>query len=149
MEEVNPLFDITDVTIYKFPSLSSGFGNLVPIEFGSLPFTPTRVFNVTDVPPGEERGLHAHRLCHQLLIAMSGDVLVSVSDGASSREFLLDNPREGLHVPPLIWASQSYLFRHSALTVLASHPYSRDDYIEDFKDFTIARLDYQKGISSA
>jgi len=141
------LFNITDVKEYEFPSLSSGFGNLVPIEFCSLPFTPTRAFTVTEVPIGKERGLHAHRLCHQLLFALAGEISVSVSDGASSREFLLDNPEKGLHIPPLIWASQKYLIRHSLLYVLASQPYSRDDYIEDVEDFTAARLRYQDGIS--
>lgn len=149
MDEMKPLFNVTDVTIFEFPNLSSGFGNLVPIEFGILPFTPNRAFTVTEVPIGKERGLHAHRLCHQLLVALAGEVIVSVSDGVSSREFLLDNPEEGLHIPPLIWASQRYLLRHSLLYVLASHPYSRNDYIEDFEDLAVARLDHLRGISSS
>lgn len=146
---MKPLFNITDVTTYTFPALSSGFGILVPLEFELLPFTPTRTFTVAEVPIGKERGIHAHHLCHQLLVALSGEVLVSVSDGESSREFLLDSPEKGLHIPPLIWASQKYLRSESLLYVLASQPYSRSDYIEDFEDFIAIRLSYPNQRPSA
>jgi len=129
------VFTITDVRIQQSPVLSSGLGSLVPFEFSSLPFTPERAFTVGEVPVGQERGLHAHRLCHQMLIAVSGNVLVSVNDGEASREFLLGDPASALYIPPLIWSGQKYLERTSRLFVLASHPYSREDYIEDFTEF--------------
>ena len=123
------------VRLLSFPSLSSGSGDLVPIEFGVLPFAPVRSFSVADVPQGIERGLHAHRECSQLLFALSGEILVKVSDGERTAEFLLNTPTLGLLIPPLVWASQRYLSKDSVLWVYASHPYAREDYIEDFEDY--------------
>jgi hypothetical protein len=126
---------LTGVKLLSFPSLSSGMGDLVPIEFGTLPFAPMRSFSVAQVPLGIERGLHAHRECSQLLFALSGEILVEVNDGDRTQEFHLDAPTVGLLIPPLVWASQRYLTANSVLWVYASHPYSRDDYIEDFEAY--------------
>jgi len=123
------------VKLLAFPSLSSGMGDLVPVEFGGLPFAPMRSFSVAQVPLGIERGLHAHRECSQLLFALSGEILVEVNDGDRSQEFLLNAPTVGLLIPPFVWASQRYLTANSMLWVYASHPYSRDDYIEDFEAY--------------
>lgn len=140
MEALDAVTTISDVTTFKAPSYSTGTGNLVPIEFVGLPFTPSRAFTIGEVPAGRERGLHAHRICHQLLIVVSGAVLVTVNDGELSREFLLNVPGEGLYIPPVIWSAQKYLERNSLLLVLASHPYSREEYIEDFKEYESEKL---------
>ena len=44
-------------------------GALVPIELAqTIPFTVARFFWIFDVPAGEARGSHAHKLCHQYLV---------------------------------------------------------------------------------
>ncbi len=50
--------------------LSDDDGTLVPIEFSELPFEPKRVFYVTNVPKGEERGNHAHFKSFLLLMML-------------------------------------------------------------------------------
>jgi UDP-2-acetamido-3-amino-2,3-dideoxy-glucuronate N-acetyltransferase len=135
MAPLSSVSNVKDVQLISFPTLSSGSGDLIPVEFGTLPFVPFRSFSVANVPHGAERGLHAHRECSQLLFALSGDILVQVNDGEATLEFLLNAPTMGLLIPPLVWASQRYLSRNSILWVYASHPYSRDDYIEDFETY--------------
>ena len=57
-------------------------GNLSVIENGkSIPFTVNRVFYLYDIPGGEERGAHAHKECHQFLIAASGSFDILLNDG--------------------------------------------------------------------
>jgi acetyltransferase-like isoleucine patch superfamily enzyme/dTDP-4-dehydrorhamnose 3,5-epimerase-like enzyme len=100
-----------------------------------LPFAPKRYFFVYNVPGSDVRGEHAHKKCHQLLICVQGHVKVAVDNGRAREEFVLNAPSLGLHVPPLVWATQ---FKHSAdavLLVLASHPYSAGDYIRDYSAY--------------
>jgi dTDP-4-dehydrorhamnose 3,5-epimerase-like enzyme len=114
----------------------SELGGLIPFEFDTFPFEPSRVFLVRGVPTGAVRGLHAHRECEQLMFALSGTVAVTMSDGVNSRKALLDSPTRGVYVPRMVWASQEYLCDDATLLVFASHRYSREDYVEDFGEFT-------------
>ena len=51
------------------------------------------------------------------------------------KEYVLDNPSVGLHLPAGCWGIQ---YKHSpdcVLLVLASMPYVSDDYIRDYNEF--------------
>jgi hypothetical protein len=111
-------------------------------ELGSgLPFAPARYFLVYDVPPGQSRGGHAHRRCEQYMIAVSGGVRVTLDDGQSRSEHLLERPDLGLHVPVWIWGEQHYLTADARLLVLASEPYDAADYIDDYRQFLALAAD--------
>jgi hypothetical protein len=111
-------------------------GSLIAIEFGAdLPFEPRRYFSVFNVPSAEVRGGHAHRVCHQLLACVHGSLVVLVDDGTRREEVVLDDPRVGLYIPPLVWASQFGYSTDTVLTVLASHPYDAADYVRDYEAF--------------
>jgi UDP-2-acetamido-3-amino-2,3-dideoxy-glucuronate N-acetyltransferase len=101
----------------------------------SLPFAAARYFLVYDVPVGQSRGGHAHRSCEQYMIAVSGTVNVTLDDGRSRNEHVLDRPDIGLHVPALVWGEQSYLTKDARLLVLASQKYDPGDYIDDYEKF--------------
>jgi len=111
-------------------------GSLTPIEFRKdLPFVPVRLFFAYGVPTVETRGEHAHKTCHQLLIASSGSISVSVDNGDQSATVLLDSPNKALHIKPMIWAAQSKFTSDACLAVLASEPYQDSDYIRSYSDF--------------
>lgn len=97
----------------------------------NFPFTPIRFFIVTNSPSGVERGGHAHRQCHQLLIATVGSVRVEFDDLNGTDTVTLDSPSSGLYIPPLVWAKQTYREEGASLVVLASHHYDATDYIDD------------------
>jgi UDP-2-acetamido-3-amino-2,3-dideoxy-glucuronate N-acetyltransferase len=107
----------------------------IPNDF---PFTPRRWFLVYDVPNREVRGEHAHRVCHQFLICVSGRINVAVDDGTRRDEATLDAVTLGLYIPPLVWASQFRYDPNSVLLALASHPYDPADYIRDYDVFLAA-----------
>lgn len=100
-----------------------------------IPFEVRRVFYSYDIPGGESRGAHAHKECHQLLIAASGSFEVVLDDGVNRRTVLLNRPFYGLHVPPGIWAEEQGFSSGSICLVLASHPYEDADYIRDYDAF--------------
>lgn len=124
------------VKIIELVSQSDSRGELVVAELAELvPFNCRRIFIVKHVPPDVVRGAHAHRDCHQLLIAASGSVVVEVDDGVSRGEVKLDCPQTALYLPPMTWALQRHYSRDCSLIVLASHPYDPADYIHERKEF--------------
>lgn len=111
-------------------------GNLSVVENGKdVPFEIKRVFYLYDIPGGESRGAHAHKTCHQFLVAVSGSFEVTLDDGRNKRTVVLDRPFYGLHIPPGIWAAEQGFSSGSVCLVLASEKYEEDDYIRDYKDY--------------
>lgn len=123
--------------IQRFSEASDLRGRLTAGEMPSadIPFTPRRWFLVYDVPSREVRGEHAHRICHQFLVCVSGHVTVAVDDGEHRAEVLLDHPSLGVYIPPLVWASQFRYDASAVLLVFASHPYDPNDYIREYDSF--------------
>lgn len=111
-------------------------GNITAVNNNKeIPFEVNRVFYLYDIPGGESRGAHAHRECHQFLIAVSGSFEVLLDDGKTKRQIQLNRPDIGLHIPPGIWASEINFSSGSICLVLASHIYNERDYIRDYEEF--------------
>ncbi len=100
-----------------------------------IPFAIKRIFYLYDIPGGESRGEHAHKECHQFLVAVSGAFEVLLDDGKEKRQVLLNRPYIGLHIPPGIWASEINFSSGSICLVMASHEYSEDDYLRHYDDY--------------
>jgi UDP-2-acetamido-3-amino-2,3-dideoxy-glucuronate N-acetyltransferase len=125
--------------VQRFAEFSDLRGRLTAGEMpgDEVPFVPHRWFLVYDVPSREVRGEHAHRVCHQFLVCVSGRVSVAVDDGKHRGEVLLDEPTLGVYIPPLIWASQFRYDSDAVLLVFASHPYDPADYIREYEQFLL------------
>lgn len=129
----NTVFDCSVLTL---PKISFREGNITPVEgLKDLPFDVQRVFYSYDIPGGESRGAHAHKECHQLLIAASGAYEVVLDDGHNKRTVMLNRPFYGLHIPPGVWASEQGFSSGSICLVLASHGYDPEDYIKEYHEF--------------
>lgn len=100
-----------------------------------IPFAIKRIFYLYDIPGGESRGAHAHKECHQFLVAASGSFEVLLDDGFTKRQVLLNRPDLGLHIPPGIWASEINFSSGSICLVFASHEYNESDYLRDYDEF--------------
>lgn len=127
---------VKGVALQQLPQFEDMRGMLSVGEFGrDLPFTPKRYFVVFNVPSAEVRGEHAHRQCQQFLVCVSGSMSVVVDDGTRREEFLLDRPDAGLHIPPLVWATQYRFSPDAVLLVFASEHYAAADYIRNYDEF--------------
>lgn len=127
---------VFDCSLCQLNKFHDPEGNLTVVsENVHVPFTINRVFYSYDIPGGEDRGAHAHKECHQFIIAASGSFEVVLDDGTNKRTVTLNRPFWGLHVPPGIWASEQGFSSGSICLVLASHGYSEEDYIRDYDDF--------------
>ena len=134
---------VPGVAVYRLTQARDERGALAALEFADCPFEPRRVFAVYDVPHAV-RGGHAHRACHQFLVCVAGSVKCSVDDGSNRDEIDLDGPTIGLHVPPMVWATQWKYTRDAVLLVLASHPYDADDYVRDYEAFSSSLVEAEQ-----
>ena len=94
-----------------------------------------RVYYLYDVPGGAERGGHAHKKLHQLVIAMSGSFDVMLDDGNEKKLFHLNRPYFGLYICPMTWRNLDNFSSGSVCMVIASKPYAEDDYLREYSDF--------------
>ena len=120
----------------ELPKILDDSGNLTAVEnFKNVPFQIKRIFYSYDIPGGEARGAHAHKKCHQFLIAGSGSFEVALDDGINKRTVMLNRPFYGLHIPPGIWAAEQSFSSGSICLVMTSEPYEEDDYIRNYEEF--------------
>ncbi|WP_113660536.1 sugar 3,4-ketoisomerase [Pedobacter nanyangensis] len=125
-----------DCSIFELPKIRNRAGNITPVHNSKeIPFEIKRVFYLYDVPGGESRGAHAHKECHQFLIAASGSFEVLLDDSRTKRIVQLNRPYIGLHIPPGIWASEINFSSGAICLVLASHGYNELDYIRDYQEY--------------
>lgn len=131
---------LNDCKLIDLPKIHDPRGNLTFIEGGShVPFDIQRVYYLYDVPGGSERGGHAHKALHQLIIAMSGSFDVLLDDGMEKKRVHLNRSYNGLYVCPMIWRELDNFSSGAVCMVLASNKYSESDYYRDYPEFMSAR----------
>ena len=122
--------------IINLPKIHDPRGNLTFIEGTKhIPFDIKRVYYLYDVPGGAERGGHAHKDLHQIIIAIAGSFDVVINDGSDAQRFHLNRSYFGLYVCPMIWRELDNFSSGSVCLVLASDYFSEADYIRDFTQF--------------
>jgi len=127
---------VAGVKLIELPHIVDMRGSLSVAEVGKqLPFEPKRYFMVFDVPSAEVRGEHAHRTLHQFLVCVRGALNVVVDNGRQRDEFVLNRATLGLHIPPMVWATQYKYTSDAVLVVLASDIYDAGDYIRDYDSY--------------
>lgn len=111
-------------------------GNITSVENEKdIPFAVKRIFYLYDIPGGESRGGHAHKTCHQLLVAASGSFEILLDDGNTKRQILLNRPDIALHIPPGLWASEINFSSGAICLVLASTVFDERDYIRNYDEY--------------
>jgi len=120
----------------NLPKVTDKRGNLTFIEENiHIPFDIKRVYYLYDIPSGETRGGHAHKILKQFIIASSGSFDVIIDDGFKKRRFHLNRPYYGLYVPTWTWRELDNFSAGSVCLVLASELYDKEDYIYEYKSF--------------
>lgn len=126
--------------IIDLPKIQDARGNLTFVEGGHhVPFDIQRVYYLYDVPGGAERGGHAHKALHQLIVAMSGSFDVVLDDGTRKLRVHLNRSYQGLYVCPMIWRELDNFSSGSVCMVLASNRYDEADYYRDHAEYRVAQ----------
>ena len=127
---------LSDCEILELPVVHDRRGNLTFVEgLRHIPFDLKRVYYLYDVPGGSQRGGHAHKNLHQLIVAMSGSFDVVLDDGKDKTRFHLNRSYQGLYVCPMIWREMDNFSSGSVCMVLASDFYDEQDYFRDYSEF--------------
>jgi len=129
---------MTEARIINLPKISDVRGNLSFMEEENhIPFSIKRTFWIYDVPGGVERGGHAYRQTHELIVALSGSFDVVLNDGYDEKIFHLSRSYYGLYVPKMIWRKMQNFSTNSLAIVVASTHFDASDYIYDFEQYKI------------
>lgn len=124
--------------VIDLPRINDPRGNLTFVEGSEhIPFDIRRVYYLYDVPGGAERGGHAHKELHQLIIAMSGSFDIHLDDGYTKKTVHLNRSYQGLYVCPMIWRDIDNFSSGAVCMVLASERYDELDYYRDYEQFII------------
>jgi hypothetical protein len=127
---------VDDCSVVELPRIKNRAGNITPIHGSAeVPFEIKRVFYLYDIPGGADRGAHAHRSCHQFIVAASGSFEIEMDDGVTKRTVSLNRPYYGLHIPPGIWAAEKGFSSGAICLVLTSEKYDASDYIRSYSEY--------------
>lgn len=98
-------------------------------------FEVKRVFWNYGTPEEVSRGRHAHYETEMVLVAITGEIIVStITIDGQKLEFALSDPNQGLFLPKLCWHEMHY--SHNAVQlVLCSTSYNESDYIRSKDTF--------------
>jgi len=124
--------------LFTFPKIgASDIGYISVAESVSLPFPINRVYWTYYTPESIIRGRHAHHELEQILLAVSGRIIVHTEYTDQTRnEYILDNPYTALYLPPYYW--HTLQFSHSAvLMAMCSMAYDEKDYIRNYDEFRL------------
>ena len=125
-----------NTALIDFPKITDPRGNLTVAQAHTdVPCAVKRAYWVYDVPAGECRGGHAHKLCKEVLIALSGSFHVTVDNGEEQKTVLLNHPYQGLLIDTDVWRTLDDFSSGAVCLVLASEPFDEDDYIREYDDF--------------
>jgi hypothetical protein len=127
---------VYDCVILPLSKIHNRAGNITVVEgSNNVPFDIKRLYYLYDIPGGEDRGGHAHKELHQLIVATSGSFNVLLDDGYNKKIVTLNRPDYGLLIVPGIWRELMEFSSGAICLVLASHGFDEADYIRDYHDF--------------
>jgi dTDP-4-dehydrorhamnose 3,5-epimerase-like enzyme len=125
-----------DPHLIQFPKLGESVTGYISVaQNKNLLFQVERLFWTYYTPESIVRGRHAHYKTEQILIAVTGKIIVTTESATGQvSTFVLNEPNTGVYIPPNVWHTMQY--SHTAIQlVLASTHYDEKDYIRDYDQF--------------
>ena len=121
---------------FDFPQIKDSRGNLTFIESSiHTPFKIERVYFLSNMPANAERGGHAHKSLHQIIIPISGTFDIHLDDGINKKSLRLDRNDKGFYLCPFIWREINAFSEGAVCLVLASDYFEEEDYFRDYNTF--------------
>jgi dTDP-4-dehydrorhamnose 3,5-epimerase-like enzyme len=133
---------MTRIQLLKCPVFVDVNGQLGVFEQDkAVPFDIKRVFCIT-AAQGALRADHAHRLCTQMLVCLTGSIKISYDDGRNTGVAVLSGMDNAFMASPGVWLNLEFASDNAVLMVLCDRVYEPEDYIHtraEFAEFTETR----------
>lgn len=126
--------------LINFPRIGNTMEGYISVsENNTLPFKVNRVYWTYYTPENIRRGGHAHHALEQILVSVSGKIIVETEmPGGNKERFILESPNVGLLLPIYCWHIMQYT--HNAVQMcIANMVYDEKDYIRDYNEFKLIK----------
>ena len=111
-------------------------GKLISLESNkNIPFEIKRVYYIFDTLPEQTRGMHAHKITEEIVIAIDGACQFILDDGKTREKIWLNRPDIGLYIGHEIWREMYHFSYGCKLMVIASEYYDENEYIRNYEEF--------------
>lgn len=122
--------------LIRFPKIGKTIEGYISVAEGDgLPFEVKRVYWTYFTPESISRGGHAHHFLEQILVAVSGRIVVTTQmPGEKEQQFTLDSAEQGLFLPKYCWHTMQYT-HNSVQMCIANMVYQESDYIRDYEEY--------------
>ena len=131
--------------LVRFKKYSEKGGYLVPFENvkkrlnlgNNCPIKIKRIF-FSSGKKDSFRGDHAHKLCSQLLLCVSGSIprILRLDIITIKTYYISRNKNYALLLPPLVWSRIYFKSKKSLLVVICDYKYdNKNEYINNFGQF--------------
>jgi len=125
--------------IISLQTFKDGFDGILSIaESGKqIPFDVKCTYYIYNLVNHESvvRGKHAHKSLKQAIFCINGSFTLSLDDGESKQEIIMDNHGVGVYLGPELWHTMTNFKNNCILLVLASDWYDESDYIREYGEF--------------
>ena len=101
----------------------------------NCPFEIQRIFYIFDVPKNTIRGEHANLNSEFFFIVLKGDCKIKIDNGKEQKNFILNNPKQGLYIDKMLWKQMYDFSKDCILLVLSNTLYDANEYIRDYNEF--------------
>lgn len=122
--------------LIDFPKIGTTIEGYISVaERENLPFEVKRIYWTYFTPESVIRGGHAHLRLEQILVAVSGKIIVTTQmPGQEEERFILETADKGIYIPRYCWRTMQYT--HNAVQMcIANMAYEVSDYIRDYEEF--------------
>ena len=122
--------------LVEFPKIGNPAQGYISVaENEGLPFEVKRVYWTYFTPDNLRRGGHAHHQLEQILVAVSGKIIVTTQmPGEAEERYVLEAANHGIFLPKYCWHIMEYS-HNSVQMCIANMVYQESDYIRDYKAF--------------
>ena len=125
--------DLNDIKWIDLPSIIDERGILTAIESKrDIPIEICRLFYVHNVI--SDRGGHAHIDTNQVLISISGEFTLTITDGKREHTYQMNDPTKGIYIPKMIFINM-FNFSENAVCFVIADTYSRLGMFEETKRY--------------
>ena len=121
---------------FKFRKISEANGSLVPIDLKRFSKFRIKRFFILYGKKKYFRSDHAHSKCSQIIIPLSGEILIKIVSKNYIKKFRLNTKSKvAIYVPPYNWVTIYFKNNNDSLLTLCNYKYDKKEYISHFSKF--------------